>query len=412
LEPLTRTRPAFDLLCGATSLLHKQGRWCGDGELGLLVRPALAATARLDHPGAAVNDLHWLRAGPVVLVNARWLPPGGRLADLPPPCVGLVGEQVAFALLRPEDLACCSPTTLDDCLGGWLNSLPCVPAGGTLVSHLWDLVEAREAELWRDYEEVRGRVERTWQPANNAVVGPTEHLIVEPTARLEPFVLVDTSKGPVLIDRDVVVHSFSRIAGPCYVGPGSHVCGAKLRASTLGPACRVGGEVEASTLQGHVNKYHDGFLGHSYVGEWVNLAAGTQTSDLRNDYAAVSVAVDGRRVPTGLTKVGAFLGDHTKLGLGTLLNTGTVVGAFCNLLPAGRLLPREIPSFCAYWNGQLVEDGDLNGLLQTADTVMRRRGKELTPVHAALYRGVFDQTLARRREVLRRAEQRRVRRSA
>ncbi len=89
-------------------------------------------------------------------------------------------------------------------------------------------------------------------------------------------------------------------------------------------------------MQGYSNKYHDGFLGHTYVGEWVNLGAGTQNSDLRNDYGEVTVTVNGRIVPTGATKVGCFLGDHTKTGLGTLLNTGTNAGAFCNLLPADR----------------------------------------------------------------------------
>ena len=116
---------------------------------------------------------------------------------------------------------------------------------------------------------------------------------------------------------------------PRHAGPGG-----KIRAgTTLGPDCRIGGEVEASIVQGHSNKYHDGFLGHAYVGEWVNLGAGTQNSDLRNDYGEVTVTVNGRLVRTGQTKVGCFLGDHTKTGLGTLLNTGTSVGVFCNLLP-------------------------------------------------------------------------------
>src|SRR6185503_20580297 len=125
---------------------------------------------------------------------------------------------------------------------------------------------------------------------------------------------------------------------PCYVGPESWILGAKLRGGTVGPWCRVGGEVEASVVQGYSNKCHDGFLGHSYLGEWVNLGAGTQVSDLRHDYEAVTVPLGGERVNTGLTKVGCFIGDHTKTGLNTLINTGSVVGAFCQLLPTGGLL--------------------------------------------------------------------------
>ena len=103
--------------------------------------------------------------------------------------------------------------------------------------------------------------------------------------------------------------------------------------STIGPDCRIGGEVEASIVQGHSNKYHDGFLGHSYVGAWVNLAAATQTSDLRNDYDVVRVSVNGQRIVTGRTKIGAYIGDHAKTGLATLLNTGSTIGAFANVLP-------------------------------------------------------------------------------
>src|SRR5262249_9143064 len=173
-----------------------------------------------------------------------------------------------------------------------------------------------------------------------------------------------------------VVAAFTRLEGPCYIGPGTHVMGAKVRAGTsLGPGCRIGGEVEASIVLGHSNKYHDGFLGHACLGAWVNLGAGTSNSDLRNDYGEVRVAVNGLLVETGRSKVGCFIGDHTKAGLGTLLNTGTSAGAFAHLLPTGGLLPRYVPSFTGVWNGALVENSDVEALLQTAGKVTRRRAR-------------------------------------
>jgi UDP-N-acetylglucosamine diphosphorylase/glucosamine-1-phosphate N-acetyltransferase len=209
-----------------------------------------------------------------------------------------------------------------------------------------------------------------------------------------------------------VVTAFTRLEGPCFVGPRTQVHGAKIRAgTTLGPDCRVGGEVEASIVQGHSNKYHDGFLGHAYVGEWVNLGAGTHNSDLRNDYGPVRVTVNGRTVHTGQTKVGCFLGDHTKTGLGTLLNTGANAGVFCNLLPGG-LLPKYVPSFASWWDGALADRADLAALLRTAAQVMTRRGQECTETHAALYRLLFEQTAAERRRAVREAEVRALRRSA
>jgi UDP-N-acetylglucosamine diphosphorylase/glucosamine-1-phosphate N-acetyltransferase len=209
-----------------------------------------------------------------------------------------------------------------------------------------------------------------------------------------------------------VVAAFTRLEGPCYVGPRTQVHGAKVRAgTTLGPECRIGGEVEASIVQGYSNKAHDGFLGHAYLGEWVNLGAGTHNSDLRNDYGPVRVTVNGRVVDTGLTKVGCFLGDHTKTSLGALLNTGTNAGVFCNLLPGG-LLPKYVPSFAGWWNGALADRADLPALLGTAAEVMARRGRTFTETHAALYRAVFEQTVAERRRALRESEARALRRSA
>jgi hypothetical protein len=170
--------------------------------------------------------------------------------------------------------------------------------------------------------------------------------------------------------------------------------------------------VEASIVQGYSNKYHEGFLGHSYLGEWVNLGAGTHNSDLRNDYGPVSVTIAGRRVETGRTKVGCYLGDHTKTGLGTLLNTGTSAGVFCNLLPTGGLLPKYVPSFCSVWNGTLIENSPMASLLETARTAMGRRDVLLTDAHAELYEELRSATAVERQRALREAEQRRLRRSA
>jgi UDP-N-acetylglucosamine diphosphorylase / glucose-1-phosphate thymidylyltransferase / UDP-N-acetylgalactosamine diphosphorylase / glucosamine-1-phosphate N-acetyltransferase / galactosamine-1-phosphate N-acetyltransferase len=416
LEPLTLTRPAFDLLCGQSSLADKQYAFFSPTARGMLVRPHLADVVR-PQTRARVNDFAWLRAGPSVLVNGRWLPPHleargpGRRAESPlTPHVGLSGDEVAYAVLSPAHLAGCDADRLDDCLERWKSALPHRQAGGRLVRHLWELVQRNGEQITLDW--LHGEKHRPHPPAV-ALVGPADRLVVDPTARVDPLVVADTTGGPVVIDRGAVIHPFTRLEGPCYVGPRTQVCGAKVRAgTTLGPDCRVGGEVEASIVQGHSNKYHDGFLGHAYVGEWVNLGAGTSNSDLRNDYGNVSVTVAGRRVDTGRPKVGCFLGDHTKTGLGTLLNTGTSAGAFCNLLPSSGLLPKYVPSFCRVRDGALVEDTDLPALLETARKVMGRRDRALTDAHAELYRALLHQTAPERQRALHESELRRLRRSA
>jgi UDP-N-acetylglucosamine diphosphorylase/glucosamine-1-phosphate N-acetyltransferase len=349
----------------------------------------------------------------VVLVNARWLPPARPLPELPGrPCVGLCDDEIAFVALSAEQAATLADGSLDEALARFRRTLPTSHALGQMVRHLWELVEQNGEQIDLDVW-LSGPQRLRYDDSAITLVGPSDRLWVDPAARIEPHVVADVSGGPVVIDEGAVVSAFTRLEGPCYVGPGTHLFGAKIRAGTsLGPNCRVGGEVEASVILGHSNKYHDGFLGHAYVGEWVNLGAGTSNSDLRNDYGEVSVTVRGERVGTGRTKVGCFLGDHTKSGLGTLLNTGTSAGAFCNLLPVGGLLPRHVPSFADVWNGSLVENKDVDALLQTASVAMGRRGQNLTEAHREAYRALFEQTAAQRRAAIREAEARRLRRGA
>ncbi len=411
LEPLALTHPVFDLLCGIDSLRAKQSRFFAPCDVGVQVRPHLADLYRQQHPRLRVNDTTWLRAAPTVMVNGRWLPPDDAVPELAGPCVALAGGEVAYAVLGADRLTYCSPHTVDDCLETWKNTLAPRSAGGRVIKHLWELVDRNGDQIALDCRHQFPANRRQDCPAS--VVGPEDGLRVDPTAHLDPMVVADTRDGPVVVDAGAVVHAFSRLEGPCYIGPRTQVLGAKIRAgTTLGPDCRIGGEIEASIVHGHSNKYHEGFLGHSYVGEWVNLGAGTHNSDLRNDYGKVSVTVDGRVVSTGLHKVGCFIGDHTKAGLGTLLNTGTSIGVCCNLLPSGGLLPKYVPSFCSWWNGAIVDRTRLPQVDEVAAQVMRRRGAAFTEAHAAVLRFVHEQTAGERMRLSREAELRPLRQSA
>jgi UDP-N-acetylglucosamine diphosphorylase/glucosamine-1-phosphate N-acetyltransferase len=407
LEPLALTRPAFELWCGAFPLLERQRRVFTATETGAVVRPWLAEVCRLQRPDLAINDADWLRRQPQVLVNARWLPASDALDDVTTPRVGCIGDEAAYVVLPGADLADLSFDNTDAIVSQFKRALPRCDAGGTMMSYLWDVVDRNPQALCEDF---RWRAQDGKADPALPVLGPRDQLSVHPSAHIDPFVVADTRQGPVLIDRGAVVHSFTRLEGPCYVGPESWILGAKLRGGTIGPKCRIGGEVEASIIHGHSNKYHDGFLGHSYVGEWVNLAAGTQTSDLRNDYGPIRVAVNGVKVPTGRTKVGSFIGDHTKTGLNTLFNCGSALGAFCNVLPTGSYLPTAIPSFTVC-SEVMTELWDLRQLFQTASVVMRRRGCEWTDAHSNLFFALYDATSDHRRRTLRDHEQRRLRRS-
>lgn len=397
LEPLTLTRPAADLVCGLDTLAAKHARYFGATAVGHLCRPAVAALVR---PRAPVNDPAWLRAGPTVLVNARWLPPAAPRTREPYPFadgphLGTVGVEVAYAVLDTNRLKGLSPATLEDCLADWAQALPTRDAGGAFVSRPWDLIDHNPAEIARDFDADADPTEAGFHPTGFVLVGPADRLFIHPTARVDPMVAADTTNGPVAIGPGAVVRAFTHLEGPCGVGAGAVVSGAKVRGgTTIGPHCRVGGEVEGSILLGYANKHHDGFLGHSYVGEWVNLAAGTQTSDLRCDYRPVTAACDGGEVPTGRTKLGAVIGDHAKTGVGVLLNCGSVVGPFAQLLPCGGYSPRWVPGFHRAGPDGLRELTDTTRHLATASAVMRRRGRELTPALEAVYRSAVAAPVA------------------
>ena len=206
-----------------------------------------------------------------------------------------------------------------------------------------------------------------------------------------------------MVGPNVWVQPFTRVEGPCYIGSQTQLFRANIRGSvSIGPNCRIGGEVEDSIVHGFSNKYHEGFLGHAYVGEWVNLGAITSNSDLRNDYGEVFVPLQGDPVATGQAKVGCFIGDHSRTGMGSMLNTGTAIGVMCNVLPAGVLLPKHVPSFTAVLYGRVGPGFSLDQMFATARIVMGRRGKEFTEAEEQLYRGLYEQTRLERERAFQR----------
>jgi UDP-N-acetylglucosamine diphosphorylase/glucosamine-1-phosphate N-acetyltransferase len=407
LEPLSLTRPAFDLWLGAGTLLSRLQRVFSTADVGAIVRPSLANLCRQRHPEIAVNDADWLRRGPVLFVNARWLPSTPAMHPVMGE-VGLTGEQLAFAAVPSANLDAATPDHLMVRLTDFQRAGTPRPIGGAMLNYPWDLVTRNAEALGQDYLAWQKDKKKTATPFS--IVGPRDQVVVDPKSTIEPQVLLDTTRGPILIDRGAVVQAFSRLEGPCYVGQGTQILGARLRGGSIGPMCRIGGEVESSVVLAFSNKYHDGFLGHSYVGEWVNFGAGSQTSDLRTDYGPIIMSINGAQVPTGLMKIGSYLGDHTRMSINTLLNTGTVVGPFGLLLTSGTLLPRVLPAFCRYGHGRVEERTDLGQMFETAATVMARRGQEWTDAHAEFFFDLYEQTAGDRARVLRENEQHRLRR--
>jgi UDP-N-acetylglucosamine diphosphorylase/glucosamine-1-phosphate N-acetyltransferase len=207
-------------------------------------------------------------------------------------------------------------------------------------------------------------------PAGAWVLG-RHPVVVGDGVVIEPGVVFDTSGGPVWLDAGSQVKAFSRIAGPLYLGRGSTILGGTLEQSSIGPVCRIRGEFAESVCLGWVNKAHDGHIGHAYLGAWVNLGAETTNSDLKNNYSTVRLWGPDGEADTGEIKVGCFLGDHVKTGIGLLLNTGTVVGAGSNLFGAA-MPPRYVPPF-SWGTGGDLSAYRVDRFLQVAERAMGRR---------------------------------------
>ena len=414
--PIAWMRPVCELLCGQTSLRERLLKYLPVTDWGAFVRPFLAETYRETHPQAAVNNLNWLAEESTLLVNARWLPDATGLQCLEHARLEEAGVHegaLVWMRLHPDEVPLLSLENWDDALMSLARTRWLTEAPGRLVSRPWDLVLHNADQLRIDFQLRRAGTLRSSRlrgarslGANVAVVGELSQVEVDPTARLDPFVVLDARQGPITIDAGAVIQPFTRLEGPCHIGTNSQLFRANVReGTTIGRDCRVGGEVEASILHGFVNKYHDGFLGHSYVCPWVNLGALTTNSDLKNDYSNVSVPLEGFSIDTGSTKVGSFIGDHTKAALSTLFNTGSSIGVMCMLLPAGELLPKHVPSFCRIWHGQLDDQIDLATGIATAHAVLDRRKQEFTPAQERLLRHVFKLTQAERERALYRSRE-------
>jgi UDP-N-acetylglucosamine diphosphorylase/glucosamine-1-phosphate N-acetyltransferase len=362
--PFAGVRPVSELRAGAWLVRE---RW--ERALGLRASAIHGTHAagfhELDAPAVSVPTV--IR-GPAVIASAGFAPAAGRLALEPGSRLVHAGRTVAL------HLAAGAEASAADAFAG---QGPGAEVEGAPLGGAYTLLDALEALLAADCEEgAAGGGDAL--PDGTIVLGPRERVAVRGGV-IEPGVVFDVRHGSVVLERGAEVRSGTRIEGPCWIGPGSRIVGGFIRGSAIGPACVVRGEVSASVFLGYANKAHDGFVGHSVIGQWANLGAGTTTSNLKNTYGPVRLDVAGERIETGRTFLGSLVGDHAKTAIGTMLSTGTVVGAGANVL-GGAPVPRYIAPFTWGAGGERMTEA---GFLRIAGRVMPRRGIELTAERSA-----------------------------
>jgi UDP-N-acetylglucosamine diphosphorylase/glucosamine-1-phosphate N-acetyltransferase len=385
--PLTDLRPAYGLRCGVHTIAERILARCEARLEHADVEPDMLELARARWDGAFVTT-----SSERTIVHARLLSIGV-LDDL------AVGQRK----FRRDGTFLCArlPITADDLAVTRALETPPTSAerehDADLANAPWDITTRFGKTLEEDLptvtktRELLGAVARALRPDEGQSFGACP-IIIHPSATIGPLCVIDASKGPVVIAKDVTVRPLSVIVGPCFLGEGTIVSErALLKASTVvGPHCRVGGEIGGTIFQGYSNKSHDGHLGDSFVGEWVNIGAGSDNSNLLNTYGEVIVRLepDGGLVRTGRQFWGSVIGDHVKLAIGTRLMTGTTIGTGA-MIAASRPPATIVPRFA--W---LTDSNDgpkafrIDKFLETAHAMMSRRSVSILEPYEARLRAL------------------------
>jgi UDP-N-acetylglucosamine diphosphorylase/glucosamine-1-phosphate N-acetyltransferase len=260
------------------------------------------------------------------------------------------------------------------------------------LNNVWDIFALNDAAIKADYALVGENRVSEAVPAGVTVVG--KNLFIEAGAKVGAGTIINTEAGPVYIGKEAEILEGTLIRGPLAMCEHSVLkMGAKIYgATTIGPGCKVGGEINNVVFFANSNKSHDGYLGNAVIGEWCNLGADTNCSNLKNNYEEVKIWSEhnNKSIKTGLTFCGLLMGDHSKCAINTAFNTGTVVGVSCNIYGSG-FPEKYVPSFC--WGGsEGMTTYKFERAMETANRMMARRGKKLTEAETEMYQHVFEKS--------------------
>ena len=382
LLPLTYARPVADLRVGSLTIAEKWAR-----QLECPVSYLTQDYLRERYP---------LQSGPSnLLIDGSLLPTVELLSfvkGLPLNTACLEAEHLLVAHLDQQQL---NAYIQDGTLPTAGQDFPHLPL--QRLTRPADIFLLNDRALRDDFELLTNGRSSAPLPQSNRLIGPADQLFLESGVDIEGCTL-STRSGPIYVGRDAVVLEGSMIRGPVSVNAGAIVkMGAKLYGgTTIGDRCKVGGEISNVVFQANSNKGHDGYLGNAVIGEWCNIGAGTDASNLKNDYGEVKVWSYAERAmrPSGLQFHGLILGDHCKVGIGTTLNTGATVGFSSNVFGAG-FPPAFLPSFS--WGGaEGLTTYRLENAMATAERVLARRGEAFGAFEQGVFRRVFADSEAYR----------------
>lgn len=378
-EPFATSRPLSEMRVGAL-LQYERWRFVLNGTArGFISSPHLDD---FEEPGSLARFPGEVPAG-VWLVNSRAVPVLAKVHSTA--TVITIDNRVAAVRLAAavtQDQLLDPQFVFEDVLPG-TGAMANVP--GVWLDNVWDIAAHLQNMLLSDLPTlVTSLGARPLKQDGVTVLGGHGVFVVD-GATVEPQTVFDTAAGPILLCRGASVQAFSRVVGPCYVGESSAILGGRVAGCSIGNVCRVHGEVSSTTFVGHSNKGHDGFIGHSVLGRWVNLGAGTITSNLKNTYGTVSLWTPDGIVDTKLQFLGTLFGDHAKTGIGLRLTTGSVIGTGANVYDS--MPPKAVAPFS--WGGSVPYAAfAVDKFIDMAERMMARRQLELTESAKRWWRAV------------------------
>ncbi len=377
LFPLTHTRPVADIRVGILTIREKWEKLLNQNSHSLTEEYLLDKFPGVNNPS------------PALYINGAFLPDEKLLAAIQKlgALQSLVcqGEPMAFK----TDKHHLNYENFEAIVKGFTP----VEYSGTAqsVQNLWDIFKLNGDALKADFAMLTaGRKSQPFS-ATNQLIGKVENVFLEPGAVVECSIL-NTTNGPVYVGKDAEIMEGCAIRGPFAMGEHAvlKMLAKVYGATTLGPHCKAGGELNNVVFFSYSNKAHDGFLGNSVIGEWCNIGADTNNSNLKNNYGEVEIFNyrEGKATNTGLVFCGLFMADHAKSGINTMFNTGTVVGVSANVF-GGDFPPKFIPSF-SWGNSRWLRTYELDKSLEVATKMMERRDIKLTEADIKILKTVFE----------------------
>ena len=240
----------------------------------------------------------------------------------------------------------------------------------TVVNNIWDIFNMPQKILEDDFKDFLFTNSYNWH--HSLIKINEDRVYIGDNCNLQAGVILDASKGPVIIDNNTIIEHHVSIKGPVYIGKGGYISsGSRIKENTIiGPVCKIGGEISHCNFLGYSNKVHEGFLGHSYIGEWVNIGAGTNNSNLKNNYSNVRILIDNKEYDTKQQFLGTLIADYTRIAIGTTINTGSYFGIGSNIFNH-EFSCKYMPAFSWGANERVVFNKFIDSILK-----MKSRRKE------------------------------------